>query len=168
MLEDANDSTCSDSKQHSGDFEQSFQPFDLTQSKDHETDEWPTILGHKSRKISTSASSTNQESEIGHHRHPDQSFSNGRATTGPSFSSATTIPKPQLREVDSSGKPLSRALSRNLTPESLPLPVLHSSYSERRWGILGIEERIDGRLKVVSVPMMLHLQLHHYLAFERS
>jgi hypothetical protein len=142
MLEDANESSSSDSKQHSGGFEQSFQSFDLNQSKDHETDEWPSILGHTSRKISKSASSTNQESEIGHHWHSDQSSGNGRARTGPPFSS-TTVPKPELREVDSSGKPLSGTLSVNLTPESLPLPVLHSSYSERRWGILGIEERID-------------------------
>jgi hypothetical protein len=143
MLEDANDSTSSDSKQHSGGFEQSFQPFNLNQSKDHEADEWPNSVGHKSRKISKSARSTNQESEISHHRHPDQSSSNGGATTGPPLSSATTVPKPELREVDSSGKPLSWTLSENLTPESLPLPVLHSSYSERRRGILGIEERID-------------------------
>jgi hypothetical protein len=142
MLEDVNESSSSDSKQHLGGFEQSLQPFDLNQSEDRETDEWPNVLGHTSRNISKRASSTNQESEIGHHRHPDQSSINGRARTGDPVLS-TTVPKPELREVDSSGKPPSWTFPENLAPESLPLPVLHSSYSEHGWGILGIEERID-------------------------
>jgi hypothetical protein len=135
MLEDANESS---SSQHSEGFEQSFQPFDLNQSKDDESDESPNIPGHATRKISKSASSTSRESEIGHHR----PSGNGRATTGPYLLSATTVPKPEL-EGDSLEVPLSWTLSENSTPESLPLPVLHSSYSERRRGILGIDERID-------------------------
>jgi hypothetical protein len=139
MWEDATESSSSDLKQHSEGFEQSFQPFDLNQSKDHETDEWPNILGHATRKVTKSASSTNRESGIGHRRHADQSSGNGRA--GPRLSSATTVPKPEIREVDSSGKPFSWTLSGNLSPK--PLPVMHTSYSGRRRGVLGIEERID-------------------------
>jgi hypothetical protein len=134
MLDDANESSSNDSKQQSECFEQSFQCFDLNQSKDYETDESPNIPGHATRKIRKGTNSTNRESDIGHHQHPDQLYGNGRATTGPYSLSATTVPEPELREVDSSGK---------LHPESYPLPALHSSYSESRWGILGIEERID-------------------------
>jgi hypothetical protein len=144
MWEDTNESSNSGSKlhssnsgskQHSESFEPSFQSFDFNASRDYKTDEWFNFLGREPQRKSESASLDNRERGIEHRSHTVQSSSNDRANRGPHLPSATTVSRPELREVYSSRK---SRLSRNL-----PSELMHTSYAGRRGGILGIEERID-------------------------